>query len=129
MHRFYFHLRTRGTIVPDTEGMRLPDLEAARRHAAAVARDLMLGTDAASGLCSLRVECECGQTAFDLFFTDVDARLLAQREQTRRLAATTCRRLSAYTDVCCAARATLIESRMLLARARRRPQLVYAADR
>lgn len=43
MPRYYFHLREAGDVVPDEEGMELPDLDAARRFAVRGTRDLMAG--------------------------------------------------------------------------------------
>src|SRR5262245_46580723 len=128
MPRFHFHLRAHGMTFPDIEGTQLPDLAAARTHAVAVAKELMWDTSEVLRLWSLRVEHESGDHAFDVFFADVDARLLVQSEERRTLATETCRRLSAHADALCTLRATLVESRMLLARAQGRPQLVYAAD-
>ena len=41
MGRFYFHLRTDGQLMPDEEGVDLPDLSAAQREAIAAARELL----------------------------------------------------------------------------------------
>ena len=41
MRRFYFHLRAGDELVPDEEGIDLPDLSAARREAIAAARELL----------------------------------------------------------------------------------------
>ncbi len=126
MRRFHFHLRARGTIHRDRDGTGLPDVAAARAHAAAVAEELMRHSAAGTRHWSLCVEDGGGQRQFDLFFADVDPRLAAYSPQLRMLVGDTCRRLGALTDVLCDARATRTEARMLLARARGKPQLVYA---
>jgi hypothetical protein len=41
MGRFYFRLREDGELIPDEEGIDLPDLSAARREAIAAARELL----------------------------------------------------------------------------------------
>jgi hypothetical protein len=41
MGRFYFHLRAGDQIVPDDEGVDLPDLSAAQREAILAARELL----------------------------------------------------------------------------------------
>src|SRR5258708_1004810 len=41
MRRFYFHLRARDELVPDDEGIDLPDFSAARREAIEAARELL----------------------------------------------------------------------------------------
>jgi|SRR5579884_1002945 len=41
MPRFYFHLNTGKAQIADCEGTDLPDAEAARTHATAIARDVM----------------------------------------------------------------------------------------
>jgi hypothetical protein len=126
MPRFYFHLRARGRIHTDAQGTELPDLGAARVHATAVAEELMRHAGGDARHWSLRVEDESGAPQLDLFFAEVDPSLAAYAPQMRMLVAQTCRRLGALTDVLSAARATRAETRMLLARARGKPQLVYA---
>ena len=44
------------------------------------------------------------------------------------LVSQTCRRIGALTDVLCAARATQLEARILIARARGKPELVFARE-
>jgi hypothetical protein len=126
MQRFHFHLRARGTIHRDPDGTDLADLAAARAHGSAVAEELMCHSGGGTRHWSMRVEDEAGQWQFDLFFADVDPTLASYSPQMRMQVSETCRRLGALTDVLCAARATQIESRMLLARAQRKPYLVYA---
>jgi len=41
MGRFYFHLRAGDELMPDEEGIDLPDLSAARREAILAARELL----------------------------------------------------------------------------------------
>lgn len=41
MPTFYFHLRESGDVTLDTEGVQLPDIVAAQRHAAAEARGML----------------------------------------------------------------------------------------
>jgi hypothetical protein len=127
MLRFHFHLRARGTIHRDLDGTALPDVAAARAHASAVAEELMRHSVAGTTRhWSMRVEDASGRARFDLFFADVDPSLAAYSPQMRMLVSETCRRLGALTDVLCEARATRAETRMLLARARGKPQLVFA---
>jgi hypothetical protein len=132
MPRFHFHLRARGQIHRDLDGTELPDVAAARVHAAGVAEELMRHAAAGTRHWSLCVEderevsVEGGERQFDLYFADVDPSLAAYSPQMRLLVSDTCRRLGALTDALCAARATRIETRRLLALARGRPQLAYA---
>ena len=127
MPRYQFHLRARGAIHRDPDGTDLPDLAAARAHAAAVAEELMRhAPGGGTRHWSICVEDETGARQLDLFFADVDPSLAAYAPEMRMLVAQTCRRLGALTDTLCAARTTLVETRMLLARSRRKPQLVYA---
>jgi len=125
MPRFHFHLRARGSLHCDRDGSELPDLQAARAYARAVAEELMRHSGHATRHWSMLVEDETGQPLFDVFFADIDPSLASHSPQYRLLVAQTCRRLSALTDALCAARATRTESRTLLARARGKPQLVY----
>ena len=106
MPRFHFHLRARGTIHRDHDGTDLPDVAAARTHAAGVAEELMRHSIARTRHWSMRVEDVSGARQFDLFFADVDPSLAAYSPQMRMVVSETCRRLSALTDVLCAARAT-----------------------
>jgi uncharacterized protein DUF6894 len=129
MPRFHFHLRARGTIDRDREGTELPDLTAARSYAAMVTEELMRNSGGATRHWSMCVEDARGEPQFDLFFADVDPSLAACSPQMRMLVSTTCRRFGALTDVLCAARATWVETRMLLARARGKPQLVYCSGK
>jgi hypothetical protein len=134
MPRFHFHLRARGQIHRDLDGIELPDVTAARVHAASVAEELMRHAAAGTRHWSLcvedeaegAVEDESGERQFDLYFADVDPSLASYSPQMRLLVSDTCRRLGALTDALCAARATRIETLRLLARARGRPQLAYS---
>jgi hypothetical protein len=126
MSRFHFHLRAHGTIHHDVDGTELPDPAAARAHASAVADELMRHSSFRTRHWSICVEDEGGEAPFDLFFADVDSSLASYPPQMRLLVSQTCRRLGALTDALDAARATRIETRKLLARARGKPQLVYA---
>ncbi|HLH88881.1 MAG TPA: hypothetical protein VKX28_10505 [Xanthobacteraceae bacterium] len=126
MPRFHFHLRAHRMIHRDVEGTDLPDLAAARAHAADVARELMAHSDVGTRHWSIYVEDAQGERQFDLLFPEVDARLGVCSPEMRMLAVETCRRMGALIDAFCAARATQTEARILLARARGRPQLVYA---
>ena len=126
MPRFHFHLRARGSIHRDLDGTELPDAGAARGHAAAVADELMRHSGPTAHHWSMRVEDGAGDAQFDLFFADVDLGDAVFPPQTRLLVAQTCRRLGALTDALCAARETLLETRILMARSKGRPYLVYA---
>jgi hypothetical protein len=126
MPRFHFHLRARGTINRDLDGTELADLAAARSYASLVTEELMRNSGGGTRHWSMCVENESGEPQFDLFFADVDPSLAAYSPQMRLLVSKTCRRFGALTDALCAARATRVETRMLLARARGKPQLVYA---
>jgi uncharacterized protein DUF6894 len=71
--RFYFRVRDRWGEAPDGEGMELPDLEAARRHAIAGARSLMSDSVLAGvldfGAC-VEVEDERGEVVMHITFRD-----------------------------------------------------------
>ena len=126
MPRFHFHLRARGKIHRDPDGTELQDLTAAHSHASVVTEELMRHSGAGTRHWSMCVENDSGEAQFDLFFADVDPSLAAYSPQMRLLVSETCRRLGALTDVLCAAHATRADTCMLLARARGKPQLVYA---
>ena len=66
------------------------------------------------------------EALFDLFFADVAARRGDLPRGVEELTAKTCRRITALIDAVSAARGTVIETRILIARARGKPQLVCA---
>jgi hypothetical protein len=43
MPRFYFHIRTDGSLSPDDEGENFPDLAAARKNASEAVREIVAG--------------------------------------------------------------------------------------
>ncbi len=124
MPQFHFHLRARGMIHRDLDGAELPDLAAAHDHALAVTEELMRHSEAGTGHWSLCVEDARGERMFDLFFADIDQRIAPYPPQVRLLASETCRRHGALIDVLCDVRTTLNETRILLARAQRKPYLL-----
>jgi hypothetical protein len=126
MPHFHFHLRAHGMIHRDAEGTQLPDLAAARAHASAVADELLLHSPGGTRHWSMLVTDEDGEALFDFYLADVDPSLASYAPEMRMLVAKTCRRLGALADVLSDLRATRTESRVLLARARGAPQLVYA---
>jgi len=126
MPHYHFHLRARGHIHRDLEGIALPDVEAARAHALAVTDELMRHSEGGTRHWSIIVEDESGDALFDVFFADVDGRLDSYAPEIRMMAAQTCRRHGALIDVLTAVRATLVETRLLMARARGKPMLVHA---
>jgi hypothetical protein len=128
MPRFHFHLRARGQIHRDFDGMDLADIAAAREHAIGVAQELMQHSDGATEHWSICVEDEHGGHALDVFFADIDPRLASYPPQMRMLVIETCRRLSALTDIRYSVRATLIEARILIARSRHKPHLAYVKE-
>ena len=71
--RYFFHLRERGGVVPDEEGIELDGVEAARRTAVEGARSLM-ASDVRTGKLSLEtvieVEDESGNRLLELPFRD-----------------------------------------------------------
>ncbi len=127
MPRFHFNLRADGKIYHDPEGVECPDIAAARRHASSVARELMLNSEPRTRLWSLCVEAR-GEAPFDVFFADLDPGLARLSSTAQSLSAEVCRRHAALVDVISSARATMLESRVLISRLRGRPQLVYARN-
>ena len=129
MPRFHFHLRAAGTILHDDDGSECADVGTARAHAVAVAIQLMRNAGGRTRLWSMCVADEEDEALFNLFFADVAARLDNHPPAMQELAAKTCRRLTELIDVMCAARRTVVESHMLIARATGKPQLVFARER
>lgn len=129
MPRFHFHLRAGGMIHRDPQGTECVDDAAAHTHAVAVARELMRHSDRKTRHWSMLVADEQGEPLFDVFFAEVDTHIGGLSPALQALTAETCRRHGALIDALCAVRATWTESRMLLARARGKPQLAYAKGR
>lgn len=128
MPRFHFHLRAYGTLYRDLEGTDCFDLTEARAHAVAVAQELMRRREHSTRHWSMRVEDAVGEYAFDLFFADMVNRPELLLPGVHEQMAMTCRRYAELVDVLCAVRATVAESRILRARATRKPQLVFSRD-
>jgi len=126
MPRFYFHLRAESTIRRDFTGADCRDLAAADTLAREIAVELMRNCDRKTSLWSLCVEDERGEALFDLYFADLAQSAAGLSKERQELAAENCRRVTALIDAMCAVRNTVAESRILLARARVKPQLVYA---
>lgn len=129
MSRYHFHLRADGAIHRDSEGTECPDLVAAHEHAVAVASELMKHTETKTRHWSLCVCDERDERVLDVYFPDIDKTIGHLPPEMQMLVAQTCRRYGAFIDMLHGARATVMESRMLLARARRRPLLVCANGR
>ena len=129
MPRYHFHLRDYGTVHRDLDGTELPDSNAARAHAEGVAEELMRHSSFRTRHWSLRVEGSREEPEFNLFFADVDKRLAEHPPTSRAAESETCRRIGALTDLCSALHATLMESRLLVARVKRKPYLVYVGGR
>jgi hypothetical protein len=125
MPRFYFHLRAESTIRRDLTGADCRDLAAADTLAREIAAELMRNSDRKTSLWSLCVEDEHGQVLFDVYFADLAIGFDGLSKERQELAAENCRRVTALIDAMCAVRRTVAESRILLARARGKPQLVY----
>ena len=74
MPRYYFHLID-DFDAPDEEGRDLPDLTAARKHAALIARFTMAETLKEEGKLvrshRIQIEDECGATLGEVYFGDV----------------------------------------------------------
>lgn len=113
----------------DPQGTECVDDAAAHRHAVAVARELMRHSDRKTRHWSMIVVDAQGEPLFDIYFAEVDTAIGALSPILQALTAETCRRTGALIDTLCAVRATQTQSRMLLARARGKPQLAYAKGR
>ncbi len=125
MPLYYFCLRAHGKLHRDGYGTDLRDIAAARAHASAVADELMCNSAVSTRHWSMYVEDASGERLFELFFAEIDSRLASYSPRMRILAQETCRRLAAHNDALAALRATEIESRILMARSRGKPHLVY----
>jgi hypothetical protein len=90
MPHFHFHLRARGMIHRDIDGTELPDVAAARAHAAAVADKLMRHLGAPARQWWMCVEDDAGEPQFDLLLVDLDASIAPYSPQMRLLVIETC---------------------------------------
>jgi hypothetical protein len=126
MDTFYFHLRAGTKLIRDEDGTTCRSLAEARNHACKVASELMTNAQSKTRHWSLGICDGDDQFLFEVFFADVDETLACFTPEMRQLVRQTCRRHSAWIAVAEAARATIRESRALLARSDGR--LYLAAD-
>jgi len=72
MRLFYFRLKTGRETIPDTEGQELADVAAARRHAVAVAQQIMRHREIGCRNWRIQVCDDYLNPLFEVFFAEAD---------------------------------------------------------
>jgi hypothetical protein len=129
MPRFHFQLRTGSKSIHDTEGIECADLAAARQHAIAVALELMNNAEKKSRHWSIVVWGENNERLSEVFFADLDQTLSRHPAEMRHVVEQTCRRFGALADTLASIRATIQQSRVLVARSQGKAFLVLKEGR
>lgn len=75
MPLFYFVLKAGGDSFPDTEGVELPDVNAARAHAVSVARELMRNRECPTGSWRLEACDDYLIPQFEILFAEANDKI------------------------------------------------------
>lgn len=120
---YTFDLRDGSDGVADREGIALRDPDHATDYALQVIRELLQGNELEARQWQLDVYEDGRQRIFSIPFASVDHSLDHLSPQLRRNLETCCDRARALKEAMSAARATIRESRAVVARSRRQPYL------
>ena len=127
MPLFYFILKNGQYTIPDSEGEELADLNAARAHAAGVARELMRNRDIKARAWRLEVCDEYLQPSFELLFASIDDTISHLPPEFRQSVEIACRSTASLNDTISRVRNSLLEVRETLNRADEVVESTYAA--
>jgi len=117
MPLFYFILKNGQYTIPDSEGEELADLNAARAHAAGVARELMRNRDIKARAWRLEVCDEYLQPSFELLFASIDDTISHLPPEFRQSIEIACGNTASLKDTIFSIRNSLLEVRENLNRA------------
>jgi hypothetical protein len=120
---FLFNLRDGGAGVPDSEGVELPDIEAAKAYATEVARELMKCHELQKRDWRLDVRSGDGELLFDLPFATVDPTLDHLMPDLRRVIERLCENKLRLSETVFSTRALTLYLRAARARTQRKPYL------
>lgn len=123
MPLYTFELREGSALLSDDKGVDLPDRQRALVYAEEVARELMQGREEESRSWRLDVYEDREQRIFELPFAALDPTLDHLRPDLRRTVEWVCDGRRSSMEAVRAARATMRETRALVARSRGRPYL------
>jgi hypothetical protein len=125
---YTFELRDGECPVMDTTGVWFADRERAIEHAQNVARELMWGRELQTRSWHLDVY-EAGACVHQLLFASIDPTLDHLRPALRMNVERSCDTLRGFKEAVSAARATVLETRALVARSRGKPYLATVAGK
>ena len=125
---YTFELRDGERPVMDETGVWFADRERAIEHAQDVARELMWGRELQTRSWHLDVY-EAGTCVHQLLFASIDPTLDHLRPALRMNVEQSCDTLRGFKEAMSAARATVLETRALIARSRGKPYLATVAGK
>jgi hypothetical protein len=129
MPLYTFKLREGSAPVVDDAGIHFPDRAHALDYAKEVARELMQGREVQTRSWRLDIYENNGERAFELPFASVDPTLDHLVPEFRSAVERLCDSYRSWQEAVHAARATMRESRALVARSRGRPYLAAVAGK
>jgi hypothetical protein len=121
MPRFFFNLRNGSGNLLDREGVDLPDVEAARKYARGVARELMFRSEARKRSWSVMVRDQNDNDLFALPFVEVDDTLRHLNPESRELIKQASAKRLALAEAIFHSRMNVLGVRASIARIRSRP--------
>jgi hypothetical protein len=124
MRLYYFVLKAGRNCIPDTEGMELPDGIAARRHAIAVAKELMRHQEAQTLLWRIQVCDDYLRPLFEVFFAHLQDAVARYPSDYRMSVQRVAQAYSGFDTAVLDTKLTLQDVRETLARAERLLALV-----
>jgi hypothetical protein len=123
---YTFQLRDGARLIQDPMGVQLRDRSAARDYAQQVARELMSGREPETRMWCLDVHEDDSAHVLAIPFATIDPTLDHLGPELRSVIETWCDKLRSLQEAVSTARATLRESRALVAQSRGRPYLATA---
>jgi hypothetical protein len=120
---YYFGVRNGSGNLADEEGIELPDVQAAREHACALARELMFRNEPRKRHWLLFVRDAEGNELFAMPFVAVDESILHLNPESRLLIQQMAEKKLALAEAVFASRMGVMRAQATIARTRSRPYL------
>jgi hypothetical protein len=120
---YYFGVRNGSGNLADEDGIELPNAEAAREYACALARELMFRNETRRRHWLLFVRDSEGNELFAMPFVSVDESIQHLSPESRRLIQQTSEKKLALAEAMFASRMGVMRARATIARSRSRPYL------